>query len=73
VVTPALQKEVGGGNRLQQHSTPCATRKLAEAFLLMVIRDGHSAVWNNFYNLELLIFSVMLVEIYSQVQFPLTK
>jgi hypothetical protein len=37
------------------------------------IRDGHSAVWNNFYNLEPWIFSVMLVEIYSQVQFPLTK
>jgi hypothetical protein len=38
-----------------------------------IIRDGHSAVWNNFYNLEPWIFSVMLVEIYSQVQFPLTK
>jgi hypothetical protein len=37
------------------------------------IRDGHSAVWNNFYNLEPWIFSVMLWEIYSQLQFPLTK
>jgi hypothetical protein len=37
------------------------------------IRDGHSAVGNNFYNLEPWIFSVMLMEICSQLQFPLTK
>jgi hypothetical protein len=37
------------------------------------IRDGHSAVGDIFYNPEPWILSVMLVEICSQLQFPLTK